>query len=83
MTDRQNKVQERAEPIIARAYSQMLDHGVAPADAAQAMILTACGILARVIGPNGAGHSIREVADAQHVWLSEIASSVEGMALPH
>lgn len=79
--DRQSRVQRKAEPHIARAFGAMLDHGITPADAAQAFILSGVGMLVRAIGPEGAGHTLREVAEAQNRWLLEMAESVERITL--
>jgi hypothetical protein len=74
---RQRLAQRRAEPILRRAMRQMLEHGLTPAEAAQAMILTGAGALARALGPDGAGHALRDVATKQATWLTEIAETVE------
>lgn len=76
--ERQKWAQSRAEPHIARAYAQMIDQGLEPHEAAQALILAGAGALARALGPDGAGHHLRDLADAHRAWLIDLAETVEG-----
>jgi len=79
MTDhnRQTEAQAIAEPIIEESIARLANAGLAPHEIAQALILTGTGLLAGSLGPQGAGHDLRAVAEKTSEWLDELARATE------
>ena len=75
--NRQQEVQALSEPMMEEAISRMANAGMTAPEIAQAFILMGSGILARSLGPKGAGHSMREVADKAGAWMNDIADQIE------
>lgn len=76
-TTRQAEVQALAEPTIEEAIARMANAGLSAPEIAQALILTGAGLLAGSLGPKGAGHDLRAIADKTGRWIHEIAEQVE------
>jgi hypothetical protein len=74
---RQNEVQALSGPVIEEAIARLSNAGIAPHEIAQALVLTGAGLLAGSLGPNGAGHNLRCVADTTSAWIRKIADSLE------
>jgi hypothetical protein len=54
----------------------MHTEGLAAHEIGQTLILCGIGMLARSLGPDGAGNALQEVADATSRWLSDAAETV-------
>jgi len=76
-TERQKETQAISEPMIEEAISRMANAGLTAPEIAQALILMGSGMLARSLGPKGAGHAMRNVADKAGAWMHSIADQIE------
>lgn len=74
---RQAEVQALAEPTIEQAIGQLANMGLDSAEIAQALILTGAGLLAGAMGPKGAGHDLRTVAEMIPAWINRIGDTIE------
>lgn len=79
-TNRQDEVQALSEPVMEEAIARMANAGMTASEIAQALILVGSGMLARSLGPQGAGHSMRRVAEMAGAWMHGIANEIEGRA---
>lgn len=77
MIDTQTEVQAVSEPVLEEAIARLVNAGLAPHRIAQAMILTGAGLLAGSLGPKGAGHDLRNVAEKTSSWIWHIADEIE------
>lgn len=82
LQEKQERIQRKAAPHIARAFEDMAEGGIRPSDAAQCFILYGIGMLAQTLGPAGVGHHLRDVAAAQNNWLLQLAEGLEQLDLP-
>lgn len=76
-TERQSEVQALSGPSIEEAISQMANMGIERQEIAQALILTGAGLLAGALGPKGAGHELRTVAELIPAWINRISDTIE------
>jgi len=74
---RQAEVQAIAEPIVEESIARLINAGLAGPEIAQALILTGAGLLAGTLGPEGAGHDLRHVAEATSRWMRQIADRID------
>ncbi len=77
MTDRQREVQDIAGPIIEEMAARLHRAGLTGPEAAQALILHGAGMLARSLGPKGAGHAMHHVADKAAAWMRDVGDTLD------
>ena len=80
---RQQRAQRRATPHLDVAFSRIVEHGIAPVDAAQAMMLFGAGALMQRLTGGEASASVLQVRDHLYAWMTEIAQQVGGKAEQH
>lgn len=72
--DHIDRANRRAAPHLSAALDKMLGQGMAPADAAQAMILYGAGALASTVTPTDTRAGILQARDLLFRWLTEVAT---------
>lgn len=77
MTTRQDHIDRanrRAAPHLSDALDKMLGQGMAPADAAQAMILYGAGVLGQRMAATEASAAILQDRDLLFRWMTDLAA---------
>lgn len=74
--ERQARAQRRATPHLDQAVVRIIEHGVAPVDAAQSLILFGAGMLVQHLTDGAARATVLNARDHIYVWMTEIADKV-------
>lgn len=81
--ERQMRAQRRATPHLDVAFARIVEHGVAPVDAAQSMILFGAGALVQHLTRDNVGVSMLNARDHIYAWMTEIAEKAGDVSTAH
>lgn len=75
--ERELEVKRLADPILDMATGDLAVAGLEPGEAARVVVLYGIGMMAGVLGNDGAAHSMRSIADFLRMWAELEAKKLE------